>query len=50
MTQGWKAQWGARIVAALVVIGSAAALASCEQKWHIVGASQHGVQADRAGS
>src|ERR1700736_1581214 len=37
MTQRWKAQWGARIVAALVVIGSAAALAPCEPKRHIVG-------------
>jgi CreA protein len=29
-------QWGAGIVAVLVVIGSAAALASCEQKRHMV--------------
>jgi CreA protein len=36
MTQGWKARWGARIMAALMVI-SAAALASCERKRHIVG-------------
>jgi CreA protein len=37
MTPGWKMQWGAGIVAVLVVIGSAAALASCEQKRHMVG-------------
>jgi len=36
MTPGWKMQWGAGIVAVLVVIGSAAALASCEQKRHMV--------------
>ena len=37
MRQGWKVQWGVGIVAVLVVIGSAAGLASCEQKRHIVG-------------
>ena len=37
MTQRWKAPWGTWIVAALMVIGSAAALASCEQKPHVVG-------------
>jgi CreA protein len=37
MTPGWKMQWGVGIVAVLVVIGSAAALASCEQKRHMVG-------------
>jgi catabolite regulation protein CreA len=37
MTPGWKIQWGAGIGAVLVGIGSAAALASCEQKRHIVG-------------
>ena len=35
--QGWKTRWGAGIVALLMVIGSAAVLASCEQKRHIVG-------------
>ena len=37
MIQGWKTQLGARIVAAVMVIGSAAVLASCEQKGHVVG-------------
>jgi CreA protein len=37
MTQGWKTRWGARIVAVLGVIGSAAALASCEHGRHMVG-------------
>ena len=37
MTQRWKAPWGTWIVAALMVIGSAAALASCEPKPHVVG-------------
>jgi CreA protein len=37
MSRKWKVQWGAKIVAVLVVIGSAAALASCEKKQHIVG-------------
>ncbi len=37
MRQGWKTQLGARIVAAVMVIGSAAVLASCEQKGHVVG-------------
>jgi CreA protein len=36
MIQGWKARCKAAIVAALV-LGSATALASCEQKRHIVG-------------
>jgi CreA protein len=37
MSRKWKVQWRAKIVAVLVVIGSAAALASCEKKQHIVG-------------
>jgi CreA protein len=37
MTQGWKAWWGARILVAVVVIGSAAALASCGPKPQVVG-------------
>jgi CreA protein len=37
MTQDWKRKWGAWFVAVLMVIASAAALASCEQKRHIVG-------------
>jgi CreA protein len=37
MTQDWKVKWRARIVAVLIVIASAAALASCEHKRHIVG-------------
>src|SRR5580692_8195671 len=37
MTQGSKVQWGTGIMAALTMIGSAAALASCEKKQHIVG-------------
>jgi hypothetical protein len=37
MTQGSKVQWGTGIMATLLMIGSATALASCEQKRHIVG-------------
>jgi CreA protein len=38
MIQEWKVKWGARIVAVLVVIGSAAAtLTSCGQRPHRVG-------------
>src|SRR5580704_760374 len=39
MTYEWKGEvkWGVKIVALLVVIGSAVALASCEKKQHVVG-------------
>jgi CreA protein len=37
ITQGWKTRWRVGIVAVLVVLGSAAALTSCEQKRHMVG-------------
>src|SRR5580704_15288781 len=37
MTQRWKAQWISRAVAALVIIGSAVALSSCDGKRHIIG-------------
>jgi CreA protein len=37
MIQESKVQWGTGIMAALVMIGFAAALASCEQRGHLVG-------------
>jgi CreA protein len=37
MKDGSKVKWGATILAALVMIGSAAVLTSCEGKRHIVG-------------
>jgi CreA protein len=37
MTQGWKAQWSAWLMMAVVVVGFGALLASCEQKAHVVG-------------
>jgi CreA protein len=37
MTQDWKVKWRARTVAVMIVIASAAAMASCEHKRHIVG-------------
>ena len=47
MKQDWRVRWGARFLIVLM-IGSAAALASCYRKRHIVGSAQYGVQADSA--